>query len=151
MIEELKDTEQFVSSDNEINQFLKLQFKGRTRTAYYRVILTKSLTERENLVTPIAWSFLLIKTVFVLSLFFINRLISKIVWKPFYFILQQLHSFNLEKGDYTRVGSKITEFNELNAAIESMTQKAKNDYRNLKEFTENASHEIQTPFGRYQG
>jgi len=39
----------------------------------------------------------------------------------------------------------INEFAELIEAVEQMTQKAKKDYQEIKSFTENASHEIQTP------
>jgi signal transduction histidine kinase len=39
----------------------------------------------------------------------------------------------------------ISEFDQLNSALESMMQKIQADFVNLKEFTENASHEIHTP------
>ncbi len=39
---------------------------------------------------------------------------------------------------------QIFEFNELNSSLSKMTDKIASDYRSLKEFTENASHEIQT-------
>jgi signal transduction histidine kinase len=39
----------------------------------------------------------------------------------------------------------IFEFNELNKELVKMTDKITRDYKSLKEFTENASHEIQTP------
>ncbi|MDQ2863448.1 MAG: HAMP domain-containing histidine kinase, partial [Bacteroidota bacterium] len=39
----------------------------------------------------------------------------------------------------------IKEFNELNASLNYMTDKIYKDYVNMKEFTENASHEMQTP------
>ena len=41
--------------------------------------------------------------------------------------------------------SKIQEFNELNASLDTMTRKIHQDYLNMKEFTENAAHEMQTP------
>jgi signal transduction histidine kinase len=39
----------------------------------------------------------------------------------------------------------IKEFRQLNRVFDSMTRKMRNDYLNLKEFSENAAHEIQTP------
>ena len=39
----------------------------------------------------------------------------------------------------------IVEFNQLNEVFDNMTRKMRDDYLNLKEFSENASHEIQTP------
>ncbi len=41
--------------------------------------------------------------------------------------------------------TRISEFRALNKAIAAMTDKIHRDYTSLKEFTENASHEIQTP------
>jgi signal transduction histidine kinase len=44
----------------------------------------------------------------------------------------------------------ITEFNQLNMVFDNMTSKMRNDYLNLKEFSENAAHEIQTPLAVIQ-
>ena len=41
--------------------------------------------------------------------------------------------------------TNIQEFNELNASLNYMTGKMYADYVNMKEFTENAAHEMQTP------
>src|SRR5206468_5332849 len=41
--------------------------------------------------------------------------------------------------------SDINEFAELNAAVSIMTNRVIKDYNEIKSFTENASHEIQTP------
>jgi signal transduction histidine kinase len=43
------------------------------------------------------------------------------------------------------------EFKELNQFLEKMTNKALEDYRALKEFSENASHELQTPLAIMRG
>lgn len=39
----------------------------------------------------------------------------------------------------------INEFRQLNKVFDQMAHRMRNDYLNLKEFSENASHEIQTP------
>ena len=41
--------------------------------------------------------------------------------------------------------TKITEFEELNRSVTQMTDKVSSEYQTLKTFTDNASHEIQTP------
>lgn len=41
--------------------------------------------------------------------------------------------------------SNINEFTELNQAVSLMTTRVSQDYNEIKNFTENASHEIQTP------
>lgn len=42
------------------------------------------------------------------------------------------------------------EFQQLNDAIQSMSVKISNEFKNLKTFTENASHELQTPLAIIQ-
>lgn len=57
-----------------------------------------------------------------------------------------MKDFNVHHGDkLTLSEQEIYEFNELNSALNKMTDKILNDYQSLREFTENASHEIQTP------
>jgi signal transduction histidine kinase len=48
------------------------------------------------------------------------------------------------------VESDILEFSELKKEIETLTNKVKVDYQNLKQFTEDVSHEIQTPLAIIQ-
>jgi hypothetical protein len=46
--------------------------------------------------------------------------------------------------------SDILEFSELNAEITTLTDKVRADYKNLKQFTEDVSHELQTPLAIIQ-
>jgi signal transduction histidine kinase len=139
VVELLKDTDMLEVSDNEIDSYLQLQFKAKSRRAAYRVIFSKSLAERENLVRAVAYSFIFLMVIFVAGIFFINWYISEKVWGSFYSTIRQLRHFLVNSN------SDITEFRQLEEVLQSMIQKMKSDYLNLKEFTENASHEIQTP------
>jgi signal transduction histidine kinase len=54
--------------------------------------------------------------------------------------------------DYKKLEpSEIAEFSELNSSINQMTSKMSADYKNQKKFTENASHEFQTPLAIIKG
>ncbi len=87
---------------------------------------------------------------FVATLLF-NWLISKELWKPFTLSLQKIRSAELQKMEAVRFeNTNIKEFNELNASLNSMAAKIYHDYINMKEFTENAAHEMQTPLAVVQ-
>jgi len=82
----------------------------------------------------------------IATLFIINRLVLRKLWKPFYQTLQQLKLFNLtDKNTLTGLHSEIEEFKELNVAVTAMASRVKDDYQELKTFIENAAHELMTP------
>lgn len=90
--------------------------------------------------------FLLIFLAFSLSLFITMRFVTKKLWQPFDNTLQKAEQFNLEQDDipiFTE--TDIQEFARLNRSLEQLMSKDKEIYRIQKEFTENASHELQTP------
>ena len=60
--------------------------------------------------------------------------------------MKEIRLFNIaDSKEIPKLVTSIDEFNELNNAVTTMTSKAKNDYKDLKTFTENASHELLTP------
>ncbi|MFM9027638.1 MAG: sensor histidine kinase, partial [Bacteroidota bacterium] len=68
------------------------------------------------------------------------------IWRPFYRALDTLKRFDIQRGGKVRFEkSRVDEFNVLNEELGKLTDKVMDDYRNLREFTENMSHETQTP------
>jgi len=87
----------------------------------------------------------------LLVLFIINRSLMGKLWQPFNNTLQQLKQFNLTgKNELQLENTGITEFADLNNAVHIMSTRVSQDYEALKSFTENASHEIQTPLAIIQ-
>jgi signal transduction histidine kinase len=112
----------------------------------YQILVVESKVETEYLIRIIFSITIAVILLLVISLFIINRLTINRLWKPFYLILNNLRTFNItDKKSIPEVSSNTSEFNELNSAIATMSAKAKNDYQDLKAFTENASHELLTP------
>ncbi|WBA42482.1 sensor histidine kinase [Hymenobacter canadensis] len=95
-----------------------------------------------GIVLVFAWTF-----VFLLALVVIlSEVISWYILKPFNAILLSIERFQLSQK--TTIGlqpSRTKEFNVLNDFLMKMTSRAQSDYQGLKEFSENASHELQTP------
>ncbi len=79
------------------------------------------------------------------------RLISRRMWKPFDETLDRIEQFKLEDEKLpTLPDSDIQEFKRLNAALDTLMKNNLASYRSQKEFTENASHELQTPLAIFQ-
>lgn len=79
-------------------------------------------------------------------------LISSWLFQPFQKSLQKIKAFNLKNDDAITFPETTTkEFNQLNGFITQMTDKARRDYISLKEFSENAAHEMQTPIAVAKG
>ncbi len=72
-------------------------------------------------------------------------------WRPFFQNLAALKSYSITNNQQLLLkGSPITEFKELNEALADLAARSRKEYVSLREFTENASHEIQTPLGIIQ-
>lgn len=112
----------------------------------YRMIIVESKETTDNLVQLIFLITLSLIGLLLLALLLANRLLLKGLWQPFYHLLNRLLTFSLtgKSGDNTQI-TKIDEFRELQAAINTMEKKAGLEYSTLKAFTENASHEMMTP------
>ena len=119
-----------------------LQFSG----SHYKAVVSKSQQETEDMVELIVSITLAMVILLLLVLFIINRFVLNKLWNPFNDTLNQLKQFNLNsKAAINPAKSNIREFNELNDAVMQMSNRVLQDYEVLKDFTENASHEIQTP------
>ncbi|MBT2619563.1 HAMP domain-containing sensor histidine kinase [Chryseobacterium sp. ISL-6] len=82
----------------------------------------------------------------VLGLLFLNRKLSTSIWKPFRNTLEKLKTFNLNTQNKIEFDSTdIIEFEELNLSLKRLIEHNVSVYKTQKEFTENASHELQTP------
>lgn len=100
----------------------------------------------EDIIAGMMLQAVLIFVVIALALFITQRFTTRRLWRPFDDTLKKTENFNLAQGDIpTFEGSNIQEFNRLNLSIEQLMRKDKETYRIQKEFTENASHELQTP------
>ncbi|HZE86017.1 MAG TPA: HAMP domain-containing sensor histidine kinase, partial [Puia sp.] len=81
-----------------------------------------------------------------------SQLISKYILAPFKRTLRVIQSFDIRQKEPVRLpATRTSEFRELNEFLKKMAEKAQEDYQLLKEFTENASHELQTPTAIIRG
>jgi len=82
----------------------------------------------------------------------IGYFVSGRLFRPFRKTLDRIRNFDLHKKEILPAEeTSVSEFTDLNRFVEQMTRKAVSDYNNLKEFSENASHELQTPLAIAKG
>ncbi|MFM9910201.1 MAG: sensor histidine kinase [Chitinophagaceae bacterium] len=142
----IKSINLFDTAENESIPSRQLIFSINSAGKNYTVSITKSQQETEDLVKLIVLLTLSIVVLLLIVLFIINRFVLNKLWLPFNNTLSELKQFNLNNKTTIRLDdSSITEFKELNTAVTTMSNQVVKDYDALKNFTENASHEIQTP------
>lgn len=137
-----------------------LSVPGRAKNHPARVLIftvkLKGVLHKISVLSPLEGVKTLTKTLLLiylisfclafLILIFISRWILKRIWAPFYNSLKLVKEFKIDDNKVISFPvTEIEEFKEMNHNFESATTNAQNDYKRLKEFTENASHEIQTP------
>ncbi|MEO5675865.1 MAG: HAMP domain-containing sensor histidine kinase [Chitinophagales bacterium] len=146
------DTLIYNTFEDEYIPHRQLSFVISNGHKHYLIRLSHSKLESDDLLV----SLLIFTIIFMLALiaviYFFNRSISKKIWQSFNDTLQKLRAFDLTgKNQISFSHSLIAEFEELNQSLSRMTEKINRDYSRLKEFTENASHEIQTPLSIIRG
>ncbi|PIF43696.1 signal transduction histidine kinase [Chryseobacterium sp. 52] len=112
----------------------------------FRFTVETNIEESQETIVVIAITTVFFFIIIVLGLLFINRKLSDSVWKPFRDTLDKLKKFNLNQQTKIEFDSTDTaEFEELNQSLSKLIEHNISVYKTQKEFTENASHELQTP------
>ncbi|MBI1782418.1 MAG: HAMP domain-containing histidine kinase [Sphingobacteriales bacterium] len=110
-----------------------------------------SLVDNDDLIASIVKVQVILLILLMTGLFIINRNLSKKIWMPFYITLQKLQNYKVEKhAPLSLPKSSITEFNDLNTSLQELTDRTHQSFVSQKEFSENASHEMQTPLAVFQ-
>lgn len=124
----------------------RIVFSERVKGQDYVITVSKSLEETEDLLWLILWVTGGSILILLGGLFLGNRFLLRRIWHPFYETLDYLRNFSLSRPPPGRLGvSRIDEFVLLSRSVEEMTTKMQRDYLALQQFTDHASHEMQTP------
>lgn len=144
--QQFSDTTIYAASEKSMVPARKLVFPDRVNGRTYKVTLVLSHLEADDFVGVAFWFMLGTFVLIILALYFLNRKLSATIWNPFYRTLKELKDFKVDQKAVNRLSSStIDEFDQMNNVLNQMMRKMTNDYANLKEFSENASHEMQTP------
>ncbi|GHB60636.1 sensor histidine kinase [Persicitalea jodogahamensis] len=116
------------------------------RPQYYKVTIQNPLYETEDLSRAVFLIFAGLIAALMVALLMVNYWLSNRLWQPFYQTLAKLGTFKISEVEPLEFPtSSTTEFQTLQKNLDQMTSMVRQEYASLKTFTENASHELQTP------
>ena len=126
--------------------YRKLQFSYLKDEQYYNVSILKNQSQSDSLIKKIVIMNVGFAMLFFLIMFFVNRHSIKSALSVFYSTIRKLEDFELSKlQTLTLETAEVQEIKKLNEVFEKMATQIYNDFEAQKEYTENVSHELQTP------
>jgi signal transduction histidine kinase len=134
------------SDKSEIERYRCLKTVVYIHNKPYLFTIQTNIEESQETIAVIAVTTAFFFIMIVLGLLFLNRRLSATIWKPFRNTLEQLKNFNLNhQSNIEFEKTDTTEFEELHLSLNKLIEQNISVYKTQKEFTENASHELQTP------
>ena len=127
------------------------RFRGLSTVIYinqkpYRIVTETNVEEIRDTIGYLTTITIFFFILMVVGLLLLTKKLSLTIWKPFYKTLEKLKIFNLNSQEKIEFEpTDVKEFKELNEGLTKMIHHSVSTYQSQKEFTENASHELQTP------
>ncbi len=132
--------------ENELEPYIEYQTVIKLKNNFYLLKIRQSSVENEDLLLAIILPLLIMLFLVFTFSYIINKRQITSVWQKFEYNLNEIEQISLQNPkNLNLVSTNIKEFESLNRVISKLVKKLQTDYNNLKEFTENASHELQTP------
>jgi signal transduction histidine kinase len=137
---------QYSEREKKMHNFRQLVFTLPAGDRFYKVTIAKPLEGLHHLFRAILLVSLATILIIILAFLLTNRILLRKLWQPFYDALHAMQHFKLgHTRDLHFPPTSTEEFIFMNESLGMAAKKAEEDYLLLKEFTENASHELQTP------
>ena len=107
---------------------------------------------RQDIMAGVMIQYALVIAVLSIASVIMMRWVSKRLWVPFEDTLDKAAKFDIEKPEIPNfMDTDVKEFKQLDESLTNLMERSADRYRIQKEFTENASHELQTPIAVLQG
>ncbi|MBN2167436.1 MAG: HAMP domain-containing histidine kinase [Marinilabiliaceae bacterium] len=140
-----KDTA-ITNLSNETDLYRQLCYYTEAGNQKYRIKIHHSTAPNDLQIVKFTFMLATFPLIFFLILFWVNRHSTKRSLNVFYDTIEKLKSFDVNKDNKLElIPSDVDEFEQLKEVFSTMDAKIKNDFIRLKEYTENTSHELQTP------
>jgi signal transduction histidine kinase len=113
----------------------------------YTITTYISSKEYRHLLIKVSIAEAIVFIVLLVSIMIINRYESRRQWTPFYSTMNAVRGYDIRQNKSLPLDTStgIEEFDRLNKTLLDLIDHVDQAYRNQKQFTENASHELQTP------
>lgn len=148
----LRDTIAYHDPMNREEKQLKASKSVKIDGRHYRISYFNLVVETEDITETVVYTMLIVLLVQLLAVVFFFRSISNRILRPFQHTLDKIQQFSFQKNQpLVLEQTNILEFAQLNQFLERMSAKLLKDYRQIKEFSENISHEIHTPSAVVRG
>lgn len=148
----LRDTIAYHDPMNREEKQLKASKSVKIDGRHYRISYFNLVVETEDITETVVYTMLIVLLVQLLAVVFFFRSISNRILRPFQHTLDKIQQFSFQKNQpLVLEQTNIQEFAQLNQFLERMSAKLLKDYRQIKEFSENISHEIHTPSAVIRG
>ncbi len=142
----INDTVIMNSSTGNYEFYRKLTFDKTYENHVVRYQIVRSSAPSDVMVMKFTLMLTVFPVLFFLILYFVNRGSTRYSLTVFYDTIKKLKAFDVNKDNKLELmTSDIDEFEQLNEVFNAMDKKIKEDFERLKEYTENTSHELQTP------
>lgn len=134
------------TEEKELEVYRQISAIKNINGQYFSITISKSKIETEDLLATLALVTLLSMVLLTIILILVNRGVARSVWLPFYKNLAIVEAFSISNKNPLNLGKTgITEFDKLNSVLTVLTHKIISDFQDQKQFSEDVSHELQTP------
>lgn len=141
-----RDTMMYSAETGMVTPYRQLFFVVTYKDELHLINLNQPTMIPNDLFYAIVSSLLILLVLLLLFTYIIEYLLKRNIWEPLNYNLQKLHEYDLKA--HTSLALKnpgIREFDEINEMIQRMVNRINEDYENSRIFTEDTSHEMQTP------
>ncbi|MVM29121.1 sensor histidine kinase [Spirosoma sp. HMF4905] len=113
---------------------------------HFVITLQQSYLEFDEIASALSIGVIVCFLVVVALLLLADVIVSRQIWQPFYAIIRQLQQYRVDGPEETVFPvSNVDEFRLLSQSLDEMSHRTRHQYAQQKQFTDNASHEMQTP------
>lgn len=141
-----KDTLIYDRLQNEQEGYYYFEESKLINQTPYRIRVMTTYIGWGNYSKTIIYIFITIAGMLIVLGTLVNYLISRSIWTPFLMNLKRIKNYSVSAKKALELAvTDVKEFQEMNQVLTDLAERGRKEYNALKEFTENASHEIQTP------